>query len=182
MIAQIEGRRSSIDAAQLEAILSGVQAELQELFAERSRLENQRTELESRIAKREHYAHATEELLSEERPTVAHGPIKPPLTILATTEQLRPVKPLPPNTEAALIGYPRSGYGAVTKAVERLLAVRTQGWTARTMAEILARTGFVVADSHEAAVRSALKNMRKQRKVTHNIETRRYHLNSKAQA
>jgi hypothetical protein len=144
-------------------------AELKALRDRKAELDAERALLEARILKREAFIEATTALLNE-------------LVSEATPEKetRAPEVPWVPATppEIALNSYPRSGYGAVTGAVERLLQTNAAGYSARELADILRRHQFEVKESHEDAVRSAVKNLRNQKKAFYDKDSGRYRLSN----
>jgi hypothetical protein len=75
----------------------------------------------------------------------------------------------------ALRGLAREGYGAISAAVLRMLNYNRDGLSAKVIADVLKRNGFKIkGDDYEAAVRSALKNLRSRGLASHNEETGRY--------
>jgi len=161
-----------MDEVQLEATLRSIKLEVADLKREKARLDQQRASVDARIAKRESYLQLTEDLLMERKPRVLVAPSSQREPMLIEHAVMKVVT----DPDLALLNYPRYGYGAVTRAVERLLETTTDGYTAREIAAILQRLRFVVKDSHESTVRSALKNLRNKKRVLHNDQTGRYQL------
>ena len=145
--------RESVDRAQ---------DELDKLKIEKYEAEANLSILTEQIKKREEYLRVAVALLED-----------------APVHEIKAVPDLPQPLELgaaiALRGLPRDGYGAITQAVVRLLNHHPQGLNVPTLAAMLQRAGFQVkGQSYEAAVRSALKNLRNRKIASYNDARGRY--------
>lgn len=160
---------------ELEASLQRVEAELKDLLTEREHLERQRQDLDHKISMRMNYLRATDELIKDLHPELSSRP--------PTARHLRQFNfDIQHATQiGALESISRSGYGSATRGVVALLAASEHGTTAREMIDAITEARFDVQDP-DTAVRSALKNLRKQGKVEYIQSTGRYQLTSMGRA
>lgn len=152
---------------ELEASLKRVELEVKDLLVQRERLERQRQELDERIGKRMTYLRATEELLRDLRPDASSQPVR--RFDLATAGDARV------SRVVALHAIARSGYGSATKGVLAMLAASPDGSTSGELVDGIREAGFNVKEPG-TAVRSALKNLRRQGRVHHNPVNSKYQL------
>jgi hypothetical protein len=154
---------------ELEASVRRVELELKDLLVEREHLERQRQELDQKIGKRMNYLRATADLLKDLRPESVpknddSASMRDFTFDLSQMSQFSALEPIA-----------RSGYGSATRGVVALIAASEQGATAREMIDAITQARFEVRDP-DTAVRSALKNLRKQGKVQYIESTGRYQL------
>ena len=153
---------------ELEASVRRVEQEVKELLVERERLERSRQDLDERIGKRMNYLRATEDLLRDLRPE-GSPPAQPRRLDISSSAGAKL------SQVVALHAIARTGYGAATKGVLAMMASSPDGCGAREMIDAIREGGFDVRDA-DTAVRSALKNLRKQGKVRHNGRSGKYQL------
>lgn len=151
--------------------------ELDGLKSERYRMEARLSEIADQIKKREDFIRVAL-ALSKDAPVHEISALPDPPTAPAFPSE---ASRLELTAAIALRGLPREGYGAITQAVVRLLNHYPPGLSVPILATLLHRQGFVIkGESHETAVRSALKNLRKRSIASYDDERGRYVINHAA--
>ena len=153
---------------ELEASLKRVELEVKDLLVQRERLEQQRRDLDDRIGKRMTYLRATEELLSDLRPDMPKSPGGRTIDLTRSGDGRV-------SRVVALHSIARTGYGSATRGVLAMLEGDPDGATSAQLVDGIREAGFDVRDAG-TAVRSALKNLRRQGKVVQNPTTSKYQL------
>lgn len=149
--------------------MSAARSDLEALLLREEALQNESATLSEKILKRRRYLQATAELLRELKPEVYDTPASAPSYSISSVSSEVAVH------IAAMREIPRDGYGAATKGVLAMLGADPTGCSARDMIDAVSTSGFAVQNP-DIAVRSALKNLRKQGKVVYNEGSNKYEL------
>lgn len=161
----------------LEQAIEAAKRDLQSLQAERAVAEARLSDVLAKIDRRQQFIKLTSDILNEgARSRASSEDVLQRFDFAHTRKVTDQDLANAVDAQLLLAQFPREGYGVVTRAIETLLSTSAQGHTAKWLTEQLEKANFKVRDSHETAVRSALKNLRNQQKVTYNNDTGKYEL------
>jgi len=174
----------SLNLEPMDAAINAAKAELQSLQSERAYIEARLAEVLTKIDRRNEFLRLASEMRNEGRkpqgPAQEHFSLTPPVplskTRILSENQFTTGSTIRVDPQVMLTKFPKSGYGVITRAVEALLKTSDDGYPAKWLVDQIEKAKFEVRDSHETAVRSALKNLRNQKKVVYDDDTGKYKL------